>query len=132
MMEKLLSPDSIHPTFGNYSHGIEVQHIDTLVLTSGQLGISKDGAIPEKASDQARICFENIQAILEQSQLSMNDVVQLRAYVTDRDYFTDYMRIRDEFLEGRKITSTLLIVSGFTRPEFKVEVEALAIKQNSI
>ena len=56
------------------------------------------------------------------------DVSHIAAYVTDRAYFPDYMRARDEFIGNRHVlpTSTLLIVSGFTRPEFKVEVEVLA------
>jgi enamine deaminase RidA (YjgF/YER057c/UK114 family) len=39
-----------------------------------------------------------------------------------------YMAARDRWLAGvtRLPASTLVIVSGFTRPEFKVEVEVVA------
>ena len=39
-----------------------------------------------------------------------------------------YMAARDAWLAGarRLPASTLMIVSGFTRPEFVVEIEALA------
>jgi len=55
-------------------------------------------------------------------------VIRLNAYVTDRAFFGDYMAVRDRWLAqiSVKPASTLMIVSGFTRPEFLVEVEATA------
>jgi len=95
-------------------------------MTSGQLGISKDGAIPTSVEEQARLCFSNIHAILEEQSLSFNHVVKVSAFVTDRAYFPTYMAVRDEFI-STPVASTLLIVNGFTLPEFKVEVEAIAL-----
>ena len=56
------------------------------------------------------------------------DVAHVSAFVTDRAHMVPYMAARDAFLAGtgRVPASTLLIVSGFTRPEFKVEVEVMA------
>jgi enamine deaminase RidA (YjgF/YER057c/UK114 family) len=121
-----LLPDTIVAPFGNYAHGMLLQEPRQVVITSGQLGISKDGAIPHDISAQARLCFYNIEQILLQAGMGAKDVVQLRTYVTARAYFAPYMQVRDEFLQGRPITSTLLIVSGFTRPEFLIEIEATA------
>jgi enamine deaminase RidA (YjgF/YER057c/UK114 family) len=39
-----------------------------------------------------------------------------------------YMAVRDRYVTLPPPASTLMIVSGFTRPEFKVEVEAIAAK----
>ena len=39
-----------------------------------------------------------------------------------------YMIVRDRYVALPPPASTLMIVSGFTRPEFKVEVEAIAAK----
>ena len=99
-----------------------------MVQASGQLGIRLDGTIPEDAYDQAVICFQNIEKILGSAGMSASDVAHVSAFVTDRSHMADYMRARDEFLAStsRLPSSTLLIVSGFTRPEFKVEVEVLA------
>ena len=60
--------------------------------------------------------------------MASNNVVRIGAYVTERAYFKDYMKARDEFVTSDLPVSTLIIVSGFTRPEFKVEVEVLAAK----
>ena len=46
------------------------------------------------------------------------------------DAFEDYMAARDRFIEGleRPPASTLMVVAGFARPEFLVEVEAIAAR----
>lgn len=126
-MYQPLLPAGIHAPFGNYAHGVVLTAPARVVFTSGQLGISKDGAIPGDVAAQTRLCFAAIAAILAEAGMASGDVVQLRAFVTDRAYFPAYMQARDEFLQGRCIASTLMIVGGFTRPEFKVEIEAIAV-----
>ncbi|MBO9446938.1 RidA family protein [Ruegeria sp. R14_0] len=125
---KALSPTDMPPPFARYAHGVEIPGDWRMVQTSGQLGIRLDGTIPEDAYDQAVICFQNIEKILGSAGMGAGDVAHVSAFVTDRSFMPDYMRARDEFLAltSRLPSSTLLIVSGFTRPEFKVEVEVLA------
>ncbi|MDX1743748.1 MAG: RidA family protein [Ruegeria sp.] len=127
---RALTPQSIRPPFAAYAHGTEIPAGKRMVFTSGQLGIRSDDSIPAACYEQAQICFENILEILREGSMAPADVVHISAYVTDRSYMKDYMRARDEFLAGipRLPSSTLLIVSGFTREEFKVEVEVLAAK----
>jgi enamine deaminase RidA (YjgF/YER057c/UK114 family) len=60
--------------------------------------------------------------------MSFADIVRLNAYVTDRAYMAPYMAVRDRYVGSPPPASTLMIVTGFTRVEFKVEVEALAAK----
>jgi enamine deaminase RidA (YjgF/YER057c/UK114 family) len=50
-----LSPGSIHPPFAHYSHGVEIAPGSRLVFCSGQLGIGRDGAVPEGVEAQARL-----------------------------------------------------------------------------
>ncbi|MEM8648188.1 MAG: RidA family protein [Pseudomonadota bacterium] len=129
---KVLSPDSIHPPFANYAHGISVT-ASHLVVTSGQLGIMADGTIPEGSEAQAGVCFASIDAILGEAGLGRGNIMRLNAYVTGREHMAGYMAARDAYLAGAGHTpaSTLMIVSGFTRPEFVVEIEALAAKEES-
>jgi 2-iminobutanoate/2-iminopropanoate deaminase len=48
------------------------------------------------------------------------------AYVTDRAHMQGYMRSLDRQFPGTPPASTLMIVTGFTMPEFLVEIEAVA------
>lgn len=125
---KELTPPSLRPPFANYAHGVEIPAGWRIVQTSGQLGVHPDDSVPEEAEAQADICFASIADILAAGGMGPGDVAHITAYVTDRAHMQGYMRSRDRFIAGigRAPSSTLLIVSGFTRPEFKVEVEVLA------
>ena len=123
-----ITPPEIPPPFARYAHGVEVPPGRRTIFTSGQLGLAADGTVPEGAGDQAAICFANIDAILRAAGAGLEDVVRINAFVTDRAHMAGYMAARDRWLAGvpRLPASTLVIVAGFTRPEFKVEIEVVA------
>lgn len=123
---RALSPASIRPPFARYSHGIAVTTGQRLVFTSGQLGIRADETIPADCEQQADICFANIAAILAEDGMTLANIVHLNAYVTAREHMQGYMRSRDRQFPGTPPASTLMIVSGFTRAEFVVEIEVIA------
>lgn len=125
---KALTPPDIRPPFARYAHGVEIPAHWRIVQTSGQLGIGADDSIPEGAYAQAALCFDNIATILKAADMGPEDVAHITAYVTDRAHMAGYMKARDAFVgdAARLPSSTLLIVSGFTREDFKVEVEVLA------
>jgi enamine deaminase RidA (YjgF/YER057c/UK114 family) len=127
-MKRPLNPASIRAPFAQYSHAVEVTGGGRMVFASGQLGVSPDDHVPEDAEAQAVLCFENIKAILVEAGMTFADVVRFTAYVTDRAYFPVYGAVRSRYVAGNAFASTLVIVSGFTRAEFKVEVEVTALK----
>lgn len=121
-----LAPTTIHPPFAPYSHGVVVPEGQKLVFCSGQLGIDANAMIPPDCAGQTRLCFDNIAAILAEAGLELADVVRINAYVTGREYLADYMAVRNALFAEPYPASTLMIVSGFARPEFVVEIEAIA------
>lgn len=127
-MIKSLTPASIRPPFAAYAHGVEVPAGWRILRSSGQLGITAEDHIPDTSFAQAQVCFANIAAILHEGGMGAKDVVHLSAYVTAREHMQGYMQARDVFLADvpHLPASTLMIVSGFTRPEFLVEVEVMA------
>lgn len=125
-MHKSLSPQGIHPPFSNYSNGIEIVSRSRLVFCSGQLGIGPDAGIPGDVEGQARLCFDNIRAILSEAGMDLGHVVKLNAFVTSREHMKGYMEVRNALFEEPYPASTLMIVGGFSRPDFLIEVEAIA------
>ncbi len=122
------TPSSIHPPFAAYSHGVCVPAGARTLFCSGQLGIGADGRIPEGAGEQTRLCFANIEAVLRDAGMAFEHLVRLNAYVSDRAYLKSYMTVRDDIVTTPPPASTLMVVAGFARPEFKVEVEAIAAR----
>ena len=122
------TPQSIRAPFALYSHGVEVPAGARTLFCSGQLGIAADDAVPEDAAGQAELCFRNIGAVLESAGMGFADIVRINAFVTDRDYLQPYMSVRDRFVASPPPASTLMIVSGFAREIFKIEVEVVAAR----
>ena len=127
-MLKHKTPDTIRKPFANYSHAVEVPANARLVFSSGQLAVSLDDIIPDNTLDQANLCFDNIEKILAASDMEMSDIVRINAYVTAREHMAPYMTARDARFGTPPPASTLMIVTGFTREEFTVEIEAIAAK----
>lgn len=123
-----LVPRQVRAPFARYSHAVEIPAGARWVICSGQLGISASDHVPETAEEQAVLCFDAIGACLADARMSFADIVRINAYVTDRAYMSPYMAVRDRYAGLPPPASTLMIVSGFTRPEFKVEVEAIAAR----
>jgi enamine deaminase RidA (YjgF/YER057c/UK114 family) len=121
-----LNPASIRAPFARYSHGVAVPAGSRLVFCSGQLGIAADETVPPTVEGQAELCFENIRAILGEAGLGLADIVRINAFVTAREHMKGYMAVRDRVVGSPPPASTLMIVSGFTRPEFLVEIEVVA------
>ena len=126
-MTRPLNPATIRPPFARYSHGDRSAPGARLVVCSGQLGMAPDGAVPDDIEEQAELCFANIAAILGEAELGLSDIVRLNAYRhrSARTWRATW-RCATAMSSDPPPASTLMIVSGFTRPEFLVEVEAIA------
>ncbi|MEL6425683.1 MAG: RidA family protein [Pseudomonadota bacterium] len=127
-MHKAIAAPDLRAPFARYSHGIEVPAGYRVVMTSGQLPVAADDTVPEGAEAQAALVFDNIATILSEAGMTLADVVRVNAYVTHRDHMAGYMTARDAAFAtvSPPPASTLMIVGGFTRPEFLVEIEVTA------
>lgn len=123
-----LTPAAMPAPFAKYSHAVVVPAGTRLLFCSGQLGVGIDGIVPQSAEAQADLCFAAIGHMLAEAGMGFSDIVRINAFVTDRAHMAGYMASRDRHVESPPPASTLMIVTGFTRPEFKVEVEIVAAK----
>jgi enamine deaminase RidA (YjgF/YER057c/UK114 family) len=128
VMKRALNPGGLRAPFARYSHGIEAPSNARLVFASGQLGVGQDDTVPATVEAQAERCFQNIGAILAAAGMGLDDIVRINAFVTRREDMAPYMKVRDRTVGDPPPASTLVIVSGFTRPEFLVEVEVVAAR----
>ncbi len=123
------TPEDIRAPFSHYSHGVEIPGGTRLLVCSGQLGIKACDEIPDDAGEQTVLCFENIGAILRSAKMDYANIVRINAFVTSTDFLKDYMEVRNRYVSDPPPASTLVVVSGFARPQFKVEIEVIAAAQ---
>jgi enamine deaminase RidA (YjgF/YER057c/UK114 family) len=121
-----ITPQGIRPPFARYSYGVEIPAGHRILVCSGQLGVAPDDHVPATIEDQTHLCFRNIGAVLEAASFSFADVVRINSFVVSREHLKGYMSVRDLYISDPPPASTLMIVSGFSRPEFLVEVEVIA------
>ena len=126
-MEHYIRPDGLPPVSG-YSHAVAAT--GRLVVISGQIPADRDGmpVSPDDPAAQARQVFENLTAALAAAGARMDQVVKLTVYLTDLADLGEFRRVRDEYITlDRPPASSLVQVSGLVRPEFRIEVDALAV-----
>jgi enamine deaminase RidA (YjgF/YER057c/UK114 family) len=123
---KHITPSGIRPPFARYSYGVEIPPGSRILVCSGQLGITPQDHVPATIEEQTQLCFRNIGAVLAEAGFAFTDVVRINAFVVSREHLKGYMSVRDLYIGDPAPASTLMIVSGFSRPEFLVEVEVIA------
>jgi|SRR3989338_9362999 len=78
--------------------------------------------------DQARYIFELIKSVLESENFSLNDVVSLTVYLTDKSMLPEFDKAFKEYFYDIKPTCTLVGISWLVKDDLLIEVETLAEK----
>jgi enamine deaminase RidA (YjgF/YER057c/UK114 family) len=116
-----------------YSHGM-VAPAGDVVVVAGQVGMGPTGQVAvDDVVAQTKQALENVRAIVEAAGCTMRDVVRLQTFLTRAEDIPGFMKARSEVLpgyypEGVYPPNTLLVVNRLVRPEFLVEIEAMALK----
>jgi len=118
---------------GLYSHAVPLPAGSTLLAVSGQLSVGPDGTSLHTGDfdAQMRQVFENLLTVLAAAGAGPADVVKMTTYLVDPDHVDDFYRVReglfaDRYPDGTYPGNTLLVVQRLVRPEFLIEIEALA------
>ncbi|MBT3926315.1 MAG: RidA family protein [Rhodospirillaceae bacterium] len=129
-MPKVYNPSAIAGPFGHYDHGVEAALPGRLLCISGQTGVAANDSVPEDIAAQTELVWQNICAVLADAGMSPGDIVKTNSYVMDRDHIPVLAKMRKRFLGAdHKAASTTLLVAGLVRPEWLVEIDAVAIKR---
>lgn len=127
-MHTFHNPEQIADPFGHYEHGVETALPGRLLHVSGQIGVAPDGAVPEGIAAQTERVWQNICAVLAAAGMTPQDIVKTNTYVMDRAHVPVLAEMRKRFLgEDHRGASTTLVVSGLVRPEWLVEIDAIAL-----
>ena len=104
-----------------------------IVFIAGQVALDKSGNVVGKGDFRAQIeqVFENLKAAVEAAGGSFHDVIKLNSYLLDFSHLTDFREVRDKYIDLKSPpASTAVQVPSLFRPEFLVEVEAVAVVED--
>jgi enamine deaminase RidA (YjgF/YER057c/UK114 family) len=125
---KIHNPPTIADPIGTYSHGVEAPPNARWLYIAGQIGIRKDGSVPPTVEAQTEVAWQNIVAILAAAGMKVTDLVKITQFLVNLEDFPKYAATRAKFLAGHRPASTGLVIRSLVRPEYLVEVEAVAAK----
>ena len=116
-----------HP-LGDYSQAWIVSGAK-LIFVAGQVSVDINGnyvGVGDIAL-QTRTVLENVKRVLEGAGAKMRDVIKVNIYTTNMSGYRETMReIQREYFPQDFPASTLVEVKSLARPEFMVEIEAIA------
>jgi len=120
------SPDAVHPPLGPYSHTVVVPPGAGLVFVSGQIGVRPDGTVGSTIEEQADQAFANVVALLGAHALDVASVVKLTVFIVAGIDAEAVRLARLKHFASARPTSTTVYVAQLLRPEWLIEVEAVA------
>ena len=127
-----LNPPGLAPAQGLYSQAA-CGNPNTLVFVAGQLSVGVDGEIvgTKNFELQFQQIFANLGALLRGLGTDFSSIVKFTTYLTSENDIDTFMKLRAAlfpklFPQLVFPPNTLLIVKRLVKPEFLLEVEAVA------
>ena len=130
MPSKIFNPAELHKPVG-YSHVAEVTS-GKIVFIAGQVALDAAGNIVGAGDFRAQVgqVFANLGGALKAAGAGFHNVVKLNCYCVDTvepSQIAAFREVRDAHVNtANPPASTFVIVSRLVRPEWLIEVEAVA------
>lgn len=113
---------------GSYSDAVEAAPNQRWLFTSGTPGMDAAGELPADITAQAELAWGHILKMLDSAGMSVRDLVKITQYLTRVDDIPAYAKVRTRMLGEARPASMLLVVAALPRPQFLLEIEAVAAR----
>ena len=124
----------INPSGSGFTNIVTVNLGDVKILyISGQVGFL-DGNLPDDFGQQAENAMVNLARQLEDAGADLTDIVKTNIYIVDLnpEKVRAYRDARVRYFDHQNLpASTLVGVTALAFPGFKVEIEAVAVVEQS-
>ena len=110
-----------------YSHIVKA---GKLIFLAGQVGALADGKVAGAGmKEQTEQSLRNLQTALKSQGLDFSHVAKITVYTTSISEFRaqDVADVRAKFFGANRPASTLVQIQQLASPEYKVEIEAIAV-----
>ena len=125
-MKRTVSTDAAPAAVGAYSQATET---DDLVFTAGQIPLTPDDDLLDHAAIdvQTEQALENIEAILEAAETSMDNVLKVTVYMDNIDDFEAMNETYETFFDSDPPARSAVEVGALPK-DVDIEIEAVATK----
>lgn len=109
-----------------FCHAREVSDFKRLLFISGQIPVDKNQKVPADFKGQARVVWANIIEQLKAGGMSLDDLVKITVFLSDRRYRKDSYEVRKEILGDRPPPAITVVITGIYDEAWLLEIEAVA------
>jgi enamine deaminase RidA (YjgF/YER057c/UK114 family) len=129
-MLRRINPTSIMAPVNNaYVHAVLIPSGADVLHISGQVGADAEGNVPDDPARQAENAWSNVMAIVREAGMDSSHIAKLTAYIVDEAAFPAYAAARNRDLpEGNRVAATAVYVPRLVKPEWKIEIDAIAAR----
>ena len=120
-----IQPEGSSPNGNRYTH---VVRVGPWIHVAGQTASDSDGNVVGVGDPAAQVdqVFKNLENAMESVGGTLADIVKTTVYVVGAENMDAIRAARAGRFGDRPPTSTLVVISELARPEFMLEIEAVA------
>ena len=110
-----------------YSHIVKA---GKMLFIAGQVGATAEGKVAGAGmKEQTEQVLKNLQTVLKSQGLDFSHVAKINIFTTSIAEFraADVVEIRTRYFGQHRPASTLVQISALASPEYKIEIEAIAV-----
>ncbi len=103
--------------------------VGNTVFSAGQVSTDENGNLVGEgdARAQAEQCLKNVEAAISAAGASIDDVVKITTFLVNVEDYSDYAAARLQLFPENGPASSTVIIKALVRPEFLIEIEAIAV-----
>ena len=120
-----LTGDGSPPVEGSYPQAVEVTGPTRWLYLSGQIPVAPDGSLAADFAGQCDQVWTNIETQLAAAGMTLDNLVKVTTFLSDRAYALENREVRIRRLAGRQPALTV-IITGLFDEAWRVEIEAVA------
>jgi enamine deaminase RidA (YjgF/YER057c/UK114 family) len=130
MTRRIINPWTWQDNYG-FVQANEVSNAKQMLFTAGIVSVDEEGNLLHAGDMEKQIIqiMDNLETILDQSDLQTSNIVRLTYYTTDISGFSNNNRALIDRLGKWNCNpaTTLLGVKSLFHPDYLVEIEAIAV-----
>jgi enamine deaminase RidA (YjgF/YER057c/UK114 family) len=121
--KEMIIPDPDHKPSGF----APATKIGNLIFVSGHTGTNAQGRVHGGMREQTQQTFANVEIALKAAGATMADVMKITCFLVRASDYAVYAEEREKaFPADSQPASSTIVVKELVRPEFLVEIEAIA------
>lgn len=125
---QITSPKLAVPN-GHFSQATMIEAEGRLLFISGMTARTREGTIAGigDVEVQTRQVCENLKAAVEEAGGTLADICRVDVYVRNIEHFPIIHKVRAEYFEAPLPASTMVEVAKMVKPEYLIEISAIAV-----